>query len=137
MSVMSLVSSVLGYYISESLINKHDFTVSKYFTLWLGCAFVGGVVLGLGAYFSNMKNDILKYVGMNLLPAVFISEGMDKVIHLSEYKHMVIGVVLSIMMGIVLYFMVNRKDAFRKNNLLSVICLAIIGVAGFSLLSAF
>ena len=89
---------------------------------------VGGLVFGLGANFSHTKKNFLKYAGMNLLPAVFISKGLDKVIHFSEYKHMIIGVILSIMIGAVLYFVINRNEAFRKNNRApkTVLCVALI-----------
>lgn len=93
-------------------------------------------MFGLGANFSNTKDNILKYLGMNLLLAVFISEGLDKIFHFSEYKHMIIGVLLSIIIGIVLYFAINNKELFKKKNLLSIICLVILGIAGFDLLFA-
>ena len=83
LSIISLILCVLGYYIFEAIINNHSFEFGSTIILWLICAVAGGFVFGLGANYSNTKENIIKYVSMNLLPAVFISEGLDKLIHIS------------------------------------------------------
>lgn len=72
---------------------------------------------------------------MNLLPAVFTAEGLDNVIHIEDYSHMVPAVIMKIIIGVILYLVVNRKDAIRIKNLVSYVVITALGVAGFAVLS--
>ena len=134
LSIISLILCVLGYYIFEAILNNHSFEFGSTIILWLICAVVGGFVFGLGANYSNTKENIIKYVSMNLLPAVFISEGVDKLIHISEYQYIVVGIILQIIIGLILYFVINNKKAIKKKNLLSILCLVILGTLAFNIL---
>ncbi len=131
LGINCLISCVLGYYIFEAVFNNHSFELSRTIVFWLICAVVGGLVFGLGANYSNTKKSIVRYMSMNLLPAVFISEGLDKLIHISEYEHMITGIILQIIIGLVLYYIVNYKDFLKKKNLLSTLCLVIVGTLSF------
>ena len=134
LSISSLVFCVLGYYVFEAIFNNHTFEVSRTIIFWLICAVAGGIVFGLGAYYSNKEQNIIKYVSMNLLPAVFISEGVYKLIHIKEYQHMVIGIILQIIIGLILYFVIANKEAIKKKNILSIVGLVILGTFAFNIL---
>lgn len=104
--------------------------------MWSGVALAAGTVFGLGAFFANQENSRLKYSGMNLLPAVFTAEGLDNVIHIQDYAHMVPAVIMKISIGVILYLVINRKDVTRLKNLTSYVVITILGVVAFAILSA-
>lgn len=68
--IVCLLCCVYGYYSFEAIVNHHSFEFSLYTMIWTVCAFVGGVIFGLGAYVANNSENRLKYFGKNLLPAV-------------------------------------------------------------------
>ena len=72
---------------------------------------------------------------MNLLPAVFTAEGLDNVIHIADYSHMVPAVVMKMVIGVVLYLVINRKNAIGIWNVASYIVITALGVVGFAILS--
>lgn len=131
---LCLISCVFGYYIFEALYNHHNFIFGGYIIIWLACAIIGGIIFGLGAGFANQKNGWLKFFGQNLLPAVFLSEGINKVIHIEEYRHMIPAVILVTLIGIVLYGVINQKTAWKKKNLISLLLLTALGLAGYEVI---
>lgn len=134
LSTISLIFCVLGYYVFEAILNSHSFEMGRAMIFWLICAVVGGFVFGLGANYANTKKNTIKYIGMNLLPAVFLSEGLDKLIHISEYGHMLIGVILQIIIGFIFYFVINDKESLKRKNVFAIICLVIVGTLAFDVL---
>ena len=132
--IFCLLGCVYGYYGFEALINCHEFNFGFYHLVWTACAFVGGGIFGLGAYFANHNGNWLRYFGQNLVPAVFLSEGVNKIIHISGYTHMVPAVVMVTAIGVLLYFGINGKSAFVKQNLLSVLAMAVLGLLGYEFL---
>lgn len=107
--------------------NRHAFSLSFYVCLWLGIALGAGAVGGVAAYWAGTRSDFLGHLGMNLVPAVFLSEGVNKLIHISEYAHMVYGVGLTIAAGGILYILFNQRKALRARNLLAVGVLLLAG----------
>lgn len=132
--IACLLSCVYGYYIFEAIYNQHSFIFSRYITIWSACALIGGTVFGLGAYWANTKTNWLKYFGQNLLPATFLAEGLIKLIHIQDYMHMVVAIFLMIVIGFILYFIINFKSAFIKQNLLSLLVLVTLGLCGNQML---
>lgn len=132
--IVCLLFCVSGYYIFEAIINHHGLTMNKWEIVWTVMAFAAGFVFGFGAYFANNSENLLKYCGMNLLPAVFFSEGVNKFIHISDYSHMVPAVIMVSMIGLILYIVINCKDSIKKNNLISFTILSVFGLAGFEVL---
>jgi magnesium-transporting ATPase (P-type) len=132
--VETLLACVLTYYMAESFINEHAFpTQNRYFYLWLACAVVFGAVFGLGAYFRGQKSAQHEW-GANLLPAVFLSEGLSELIHLSDYAHMVPAIAGRIVIGVLLYGIISGKRVFGAKQLISLAVLSLLGLAGFELL---
>jgi len=113
---------------------SYELSFGRWQAVWTVMSFISGSVFGLGAYFANNSNGILQYCGMNLLPAVFFSEGVDKLLHLADYSHMIPAVIMVICIGLLLYFIVNRKNCIKKYNLLSFAALSLLGLAGYELL---
>lgn len=134
-TIVCLLGCVYGYYIFEAVLNHHTFTLAVGTLLWSVVALIAGTVFGLGAFFANQENSKLKYFGMNLLPAVFTAEGLDNVVHIKDYSHMVPAVVMKIIIGVVLYLVVNRKDAIKIKNMISYVVITALGVVGFAVLT--
>ena len=133
--VIFLFFCVNSYYVFETIINNHGFTFSKWQVVWNLIAVIAGSIFGLGAYFANTENGIVKYFGMNLLPAVFFSEGLQQIINIGEYIHMIPASIMITCIGLIMYFAINRKDCFKKYNMLSFAILSIIGLVGYLLLN--
>lgn len=132
--IVCLLCCVYGFYGFEALLNQHSFTVGFYPIIWTICAFVGGTIFGLGAYLANNSHDFLSYCGLNLLPSVFLTEGLNKMIHIRGYMHMIPAVIMITAIGILTYFMINRKQSFAKLNLLSLLIITILGLVGYEIL---
>lgn len=133
-SIVCLLGCVYGYYIFEAVLNHHAFTLARGTLLWSGVALIAGAVFGSGAFFANQENSKLKYFGMNLLPAVFTAEGLDNVIHIKDYSHMVPAVIMKIIIGVILYLVINRKDVIRRKNIISYVVITALGVVAFTVL---
>ena len=134
-TIVCLLGCVYGYYIFEAVLNQHAFSLAEGALLWTVVAFISGAVFGFGAYVANQENSKLRYLGMNLLPAVFTAEGLDNVIHIADYSHMVPAVVMKIVIGVVLYLVINRKNAIGIWNVASYVVITALGVVGFAILS--
>ena len=133
-TIVCLLGCVYGYYIFEAIVNHHAI-LDRGALLWSAVAFVAGTVFGFGAFFANQENSKLKYFGLNLLPAVFTAEGLDNIIHIEDYSHMVPAVIMKIIIGVVLYLAINRKNAIRPKNILSYVILTVLGIVAFAVLS--
>ncbi len=135
-SMTILIFCVLGYYIFEAIIHSHTFEFSTSVILWLLCAIAGGIVFGLGANYSRTKNGKLKLLSMNLLPAVFLSEPLYKLINISAYSNVILDIIVQIIIGLILYGIINFKESHKLKNILSCIFLTVLGILGFFTLSA-
>ena len=133
-TIVCLLGCVYGYYIFEAIVNHHAI-LDRGALLWSAVAFIAGTVFGFGAFFANQENSKLKYFGLNLLPAVFTAEGLDNIIHIEDYSHMVPAVIMKIIIGVVLYLAINRKNAIRPKNILSYVILTVLGIVAFAVLS--
>lgn len=133
-TIVCLLGCVYGYYSFEAILNHHAFTLTRGTLLWSGAALVAGTVFGIGAFFANQENSRLKYFGMNLLPAVFTAEGLDHVIHIQDYSHMIPAVIMKISIGVILYLVINGKDVIRLKNLISYVVTTALGVIAFVIL---
>lgn len=134
LGIETLVACVLSYYLAESFINGHALPMGNhYFYLWLACAVIFGIIFGLGAYFRRQKSAQHEW-GANLLPAVFLSEGLSELVHLGDYAHMIPAVAGRITIGLILYGIINRKHVFGTKSLFCFTVLSALGLAGFELL---
>lgn len=131
-TIICLLGCVYGYYISEAICNHHSFHIAGGALMWSATAILAGSIFGMGAYFANQENSRLKYCGMNLLPAVFTAEGIYHLLHISDYLHMIPAVMMKIIIGIALYFVINRKNAIKTANLLSFGIMTILGVIAYT-----
>ncbi|MDE6500852.1 MAG: hypothetical protein K2L10_02035 [Ruminococcus sp.] len=134
-TIICLFGCVYGYYISEAVLNHHSFTFDRDILLWTIVAVIAGTVFGFGAYMANQDNSKMKYFGMNLLPAVFTSEGLDNVIHIKDYSHMIPAVIMKIIIGFTLYLLINKKDIIKLKNIINYVVITLFGIAGFAVLS--
>ena len=71
---------------------------------------------------------------MNVLPSVFISESISKIIHINEYKHMLLGILVTIVIGIALYLFINKANFYRIKNLISLLLITVLGIIGYEIL---
>lgn len=134
-TIVCLLGCVYGYYIFEAVMNHHAFALAEGALLWTVVALFAGAVFGLGAFLANQENSKLKYFGMNLLPAIFTAEGLDNVIHIKDYSHMIPAVIMKIVIGVILYLVVNRKDVIKLKNMISYVVVTIFGIVGFTVLA--
>lgn len=132
--VVCLLGCVLGYYGLEAAVNGHAFTVGGRMLVWIACAVLAGGVFGVGASLSHGPAGWPQSLGRNLLPAVFLAEGLSKAIHFPMYAHMAAAIVLQILIGIGLYFAVERRDWANRMPLISLAALTALGVAGYEVL---
>lgn len=135
-SITTLIFCVLGYYIFEAIIHNHTFEFSSSVILWLLCAIAGGIVFGLGASYANTKSGKIKLLSMNLLPAVFLSEPLYKLININEYRNIVLDIIVQSLIGLILYGIINSKESIKLKNILSCLFFIILGFLGFVALSA-
>lgn len=133
-STICLLSCVFGYYIFESIVNSHSFQINNLMVVWIICAIIGGIVIGLGTYFFNNEKGILKKISSNLLPAIFVSEGLNKIIHIDGYKHMIPATIIVTCIGLVLYFIINKKESLHRNNAITFAILCILGLIFYELI---
>lgn len=134
-TIICLIGCVYGYYIFEAIINHHSFNITEGAMIWSVVALLAGGIFGIGAYFANKENSKLKYCAMNLLPAVFTAEGIDNILHISDYSHMIPAVIMKIIIGVILYLIINRKNVFHVRNLLSFGIITTLGVVAYAVLS--
>lgn len=133
-SILCLISCVFCYYLFESILNNHAFFIGKYMAIWLICAIISGVILGLVIYYSNNKKIILKQFSQNLLPAVFFSEGTNKLIHLNDYNHMIPAIIIVILIGLILYLIINRKSILKINSIITFLILSCLGIIFYEII---
>lgn len=132
--VVCLLCCVYGYYGFEAVMNRHSVTINFYTMIWTACAFVGGLIGGLGAYLANNGIGFWRLCGLNLLPSVFLAEGITKMIHISAYMHMLPAVIMITAIGIGLYFMMNKKHAFERLNGASLSLVTLLGLCAYEIL---
>ena len=133
-TVICLLGCVYGYYVFEAIYNQHPFHITEGALMWSVIALLAGSIFGIGAYFAKQENSKLKYCGMNLLPAVFASEGISHILHIADYLHMVPAVIMKIVIGCILYFVINRRDAVKGKNLFSFGTITALGVIAYEAL---
>ncbi len=126
-SITCLFGCLIGYYVYEAFMNEHALYFTNDMILWSGCAVVGGVICGIAAYISQNNTGFLKYLTRNLLSAFFLSEGLTKVFHISEYQHMIPSIFIEISIGIILYVVINRKESFQSKSIFSILLLSALG----------
>ena len=102
--------------------------------VWIICAIIGGIGIGLGTYFFNNEKGILKKISSNLLPAIFVSEGLNKIIHIDGYKHMIHATIIVTCIGLILYFIINKKESLHRNNIITFAILCILGLIFYELI---
>jgi len=134
--ILCLISSVLGYYIFESIWNNHAFTFFSYYKfLWLVCAVIAGTVFGIAANKRNFSENVLyKSIGKSMLPAVFMSEGLNILLHKQDYMHMINVGYTWILFGFVLVIVLFKKDIFKKESILSLILTVALGLVFYQLI---
>ena len=131
-TIICLLGCVYGYYIFEAIHNHHPFCMTEGALMWSIIALLAGSIFGIGAYFANQEDSKLKYCGMNLLPAVFTAEGIDNLLHISGYLHMIPAVIMKIIIGMILYLVIIRKNAAKTYNLLSYGIITILGIVAYT-----
>lgn len=133
---LTLVLCVFSYYATEACINAHSFQWgNKYLSIWLACALVGGLIFGIGARLWR-ENGPFAIWGAALLPAVFLGEGTNELIHIVAYRHMLPAVIGRIVLGLLLAAVVLlRSDrAKRKKAVFALLALTGLGLLGYELL---
>lgn len=133
-SMVSLLGCVVGYYAFEPVINRHGFYLNRGMFMWIVMSLVGGTIFGFGGWLANNSEKMWKYLGKNLLSAVFICESVSKFIHFEDYRHLLPSMILSVAIGVILYFAGNGKESLMWKNLLSLVVLILLGSGMYEML---
>ena len=128
--ILSLFGAVLGYYGLQMAVSQSVYW-NRMMLIWLICALAGGMIFGIGAWLAQTKENWWKSFGKNLLPAVFLAEGVQKLLHFSSYIHMLPSIAIILCVGLGLYFLLHDKECFGARNLISAAGLILLGVAGY------
>ena len=133
-SIIGLLGCVIGYYLSEALVNRHALLLNSHVFFWLACTLPGGIVSGLAGFYSRHGQGWMKHFSDDLPSALFLSEGLIKIIHLEHYTHMFYGILLMLAIGLLMYLLTNGRKALKKENLLALLILTAAGLMGQQLL---
>ncbi len=133
LAMLELECCVLGYYAFEALWNGHALVIARWPLVWMVCGVIGGILLGVAAHFAN-GDGWLSALAKALLPAVFLSEGLNKLLHLQDYLHMIPAVVVTIVLGVGLYFAVHGNNCGARKNWLGLCAVAGLGLIFYELL---
>lgn len=133
-SVIELEACVLGYYIIEAISNHHALEIYSFTILWLLCGVVGGFVIGVASNYAARKESKLTIMAQNILPAIFLSEGINKLIHIQHYQHMIPAVVLVTMIGAVLYFVIQQKQSLHWKNMVGLAVMTAFGLCFYEVI---
>ena len=110
--IETLVVCVISYYWVESVVNSHSFSFGGYF----------------------LQKNSKYYWAASLLPSVFFAEGLNELLHLPDYMHMIPAAIGRIIIGLSLYFFIYKGDCFRRKTLISFCALSALGLAGYEIL---
>lgn len=132
-SILSLLGMVVGYYGYEMLIQNVPHSI--YFILvWTGAAIIGGTIFGIAGYLWRSGKGLKHKIGSALIGGVFITEGLDKFIHINDYRHMLDVGVVQIAIGIVLVLVLERTNKERISSLLIALLIVVLGIIGYQIL---
>lgn len=70
----------------------------------------------------------------SILPSVFLAEGLNELLHLPDYMHMIPAIIGRIIIGLSLYFFIYKGNCFRRKTLFSFCAFSILGLAGYEIL---
>ena len=134
LSIICLMGCVIGYYVTEALANGHAILANFHAFFWLACTLPGGIVAGLAGYYSRSSQNWVRYLSDDLLAAMFLSEGLIKIIHLEHYAHMIYGILIMLAIGVLMYLLNNGRKALKGKNLLALLFLTAAGLLGYQVL---
>ncbi|MCR5067943.1 MAG: DUF6518 family protein [Erysipelotrichaceae bacterium] len=133
-ATLCLLGCVSGYYVSEAIVNAHGLLLNYHVVIWLVCSFIGGLLGGLAGYYSRQANGLKSRLSSAFLPAVFLAEGIDKLLHPDMYGHIIYGTLLTLLIGLLLYPAISRKECLRREQLLALCATTAMGLLFYELL---
>lgn len=127
--ILCLLGSVLGYYTFESIWNNHAFNFISYMMIfWIICSFIAGTIFGIAANFGKYsKNKYINSIGKSMLPAVFMAEGLNILIHRKDYLHMIAVGYAGIIISLILIMIIYKKNILKKETILSLLLSITLG----------
>ncbi|MEH7095034.1 DUF6518 family protein [Neobacillus vireti] len=132
-SMISLLGMFIGYY--GYAMQIQNVPHSLYFILiWTGAAIVGGTIFGIAGFLWRRDNGVKHKFGSALIGGVFISEGLDKFIHINDYRHMLNVGLVQIVIGFTLFLVLERTNKGRIFSLIMALPILILGIIGFQIL---
>lgn len=134
--ILCLIGSVYGYYIFEAMWNNHTFTFFSYYKfLWVVCALIAGTIFGMASNKGKTsQNNFYKSIGKSVLPAVFIAEGLNILMHKKDYAHMINVGYMWIVVSIVLAAISFKKDILKKDSIFALTSVSILGLIFYEII---
>ena len=131
---LCLTGMVSGYYWFESVWNHHAFGVGPTMVLWMGCAAAGGAVFGTAGHLWRHRTRRWHLLGSALLSGVFLADGINMLLHLNDYRHMIPVPVAEIIVGSVLVLLLERGKRDRIRGYAALAPIVLLGLAGYMIL---
>jgi hypothetical protein len=133
--ILALLGMVIGYYGYAMIVQQvaHSF----YFILvWSVCGIIGGIIFGIAGFLWSRRGP-LHTLGSALIGGVFITEGLNILIHRNDYRHMITVGYVEIIFGILLVLILGRSIKERLLALSWLLLIVILGIIGYQVLRFF
>lgn len=131
---LSLSGMVGGYYWFESVWNQHAFGVGRWMLTWLVIAIVAGAIFGTAGYLWRHRDHRCHRVGSALLAGVFLTDGINMLIHYASYSHMIAVPIVEVVIGALLILLLERDKRERLRSYAALIPIVVLGLIGYAIL---
>lgn len=131
---LCLTGMVGGYYWFESVWNHHAFGIGRWMMVWLLIAIVAGVIFGYAGYLWRHRDHRWHCLGSALLAGVFLTDGINMLIHYESYSHMIPVPVTEIVVGALLILALERGKRDRMRAYLALVPVVVVGLIGYAIL---
>ena len=131
---LTLLGMVGGYYWFESVWNDHAFGVGRWMLIWLVIAVAAGVIFGTAGYLWRHRDHRWHSLGSALLAGVFLTDGINMLIHYESYSHMIPVPVTEIVIGGLLVLALERGKRDRLRGYAALVPVVAVGLIGYAIL---
>lgn len=136
-AIITLLSTVFGYYLFQSRWSNYEFEIGHDITVWSCCAVVGGTIFGIAGNLWFHKNDPLHKLGLATLSSAFLADGLSMMLYYHKFRSMLTVSLMEIIFGCVLILIFERNPKLRMKTYACVVPIVILGIIGYGILYKF